>query len=81
MTRKELYDSIEQGDIPLGRAIFLMRKMTKVNRVDFAKKIGVTKRTLEELEQGKGNPTVKTLKKVLDVFGFELHLRQKKMDP
>lgn len=76
--KKDLYESIENGEFSIGESIFKMRKMTGINRQDFAKKVGVTKRTLEELEQNRGNPTLKTLTKVIQAFGFELYLRSRK---
>jgi DNA-binding XRE family transcriptional regulator len=77
MNRHELFEEIERENYPIGKSIFMMRRAVGVNRVDFAKKIGVSRRTLEEIEQGKGNPTLKTLQKILSVFNFEICLKRR----
>ena len=77
LKKEELFDAVESNAYDIGKAIFLMRRSTGINRQDFSKKIGVTRRTLEEIEQGRGNPTVKTLEKILGIFGFELALKRK----
>ena len=77
LNKEALFDAVESNAYDLGKAIFLMRRATGINRQDFAKKIGVTRRTLEEIEQGRGNPTLKTLEKILGVFGFVMALKRK----
>jgi DNA-binding XRE family transcriptional regulator len=76
-SRYRIFEDIERENYSIGKSIFLMRKSVGVNRVDFAKKIGVSRRTLEEIEQDKGNPTLKTLEKILNVFNFEICLKRK----
>ena len=77
LDKEELFEAVESNAYDLGKAIFLMRRATGFNRQDFAKKIGVTRRTLEEIEQSRGNPTLKTLEKILGVFGFTIALKRK----
>jgi DNA-binding XRE family transcriptional regulator len=76
MNKQELFDEIEKGKYSIGKSIFMMRRSVGVNRIDFAKKIGVSRRTLEEIEQDKGNPTINTLQKILNVFNFEVSLKR-----
>lgn len=38
-------------------------------------------RTLKEIERGKGNPTLRTLQKLADVLGMEVHLSVKSTSP
>ncbi|MBF0199638.1 MAG: helix-turn-helix transcriptional regulator [Planctomycetes bacterium] len=80
MNRNDLFNDIERGQYSIGKSIYMMRRSVKVNRIDFAKKIGISKRTLEEIEQGRGNPTLKTLEKILSVFNFEVTLRRRNSD-
>lgn len=78
LDRKTVFEEVQRGEHDIGRAIYLMRKSVGVNRKDFAQKVGVTYRTLTEIENGTGNPTVQTLEKVIRVFGFQLTLAKVK---
>lgn len=57
------------------------REMLQVTQETLAELSGVSLRTLKQLESGKGNPTLLTVKKLADVLGLELHLKLKNLNP
>ncbi|MCC6691579.1 MAG: helix-turn-helix domain-containing protein [Bacteroidia bacterium] len=54
------------------------RETLKLSQEDLAGISGVGLRTLKQMESNKGNPTLKTILKLLDVLGMELVLGIKK---
>jgi transcriptional regulator with XRE-family HTH domain len=55
------------------------REMMQVTQETLAELSGVGLRTLKQLESGKGNPTLQTLQKLVDVLGMEVCLQVKKI--
>jgi transcriptional regulator with XRE-family HTH domain len=53
------------------------RDNLKVNQENLAKLSGVGLRTLKQFESGKGNPTLRTIQKIVDVLGLEVCLKVK----
>ncbi len=53
------------------------RDSLKVTQESLAQLSGVGLRTLKHFESGKGNPTIKTLQKIVDVLGMEFCLKLK----
>ncbi len=53
------------------------REMLNVTQETLAELSGVGLRTLKQFESGKGNPTLQTLQKLLDVLGMEVCLQVK----
>ena len=78
--REQLYDRIARGDISLPDAVRLMRKIAGRTQIEYARAVGVSPRILIELERGLGNPTLKTLEKILAPFGLEVGVRRKPRD-
>jgi len=72
--RDELFARIDRNDIGLVEAIKMMRKVTGRSQVDYAKLVGVSPRILIELERGIGNPTLRTLLKILTPFSLKLKI-------
>lgn len=69
----ELKAAIQAGEISIGEAVKAMRKITGLNRQDFAKKIAqVSPRILGEIERDEANPTIQTLNKIGRVFGYQI---------
>lgn len=58
------------GDI--GEIIKERRKEFGITQNDLAKLAEVNINTLTQIERGEGNPTVRTLEKVLRIIGMEL---------
>ncbi|HVH44927.1 MAG TPA: helix-turn-helix transcriptional regulator [Labilithrix sp.] len=75
--REELYERIARGDISLVDAVKTMRKVAGRSQADYAKLVGVSPRILIELERGIGNPTIKTLAKILAPFDLEVGVRRR----
>lgn len=61
-------------------AVRMMRKIAGRTQVEYARTVGVSPRILIELERGIGNPTLKTLAKILAPFGLEVGLRRRPRD-
>lgn len=53
------------------------RDTLKVTQESLAQLSGVGLRTLKQFESGKGNPTLQTLHKIVDVLGLEVSLKLK----
>jgi DNA-binding XRE family transcriptional regulator len=75
--RDELYERITRGDISIADAVKVMRKIAGRSQADYARLVGVSPRILIELERGIGNPTLKTLAKILAPFDLEVGLRRR----
>jgi DNA-binding XRE family transcriptional regulator len=58
----------------IGRQLRARRKFLRLRQRDLAELAGVTLRGLTDLENGRGNPTVKQLAKIGEVLGLELTL-------
>jgi len=61
--------------IHFGRLISIIkqrREIMQVTQENLAELSGVGLRTLKQLESGKGNPTLLTIHKLLDVLGMEI---------
>jgi transcriptional regulator with XRE-family HTH domain len=74
--RAELYARAERGELDLREAIKMMRKIAGRSQAEYARLVGVSPRVLIEFERGIGNPTLRTLEKLLTPFGMELTLRR-----
>ena len=71
--RLELFNGIEAGQLTLAEATKKMRKTLGMNRKEYAVtilKIGFE--TLQDVETGKGNPTLKTLRAIGAPFGLDV---------
>jgi DNA-binding XRE family transcriptional regulator len=75
--REELYARVAAGDISLVDAVRMMRKIAGRSQADYAKLVGVSPRILIEFERGIGNPTIKTLAKILAPFDLEVGVRRR----
>jgi transcriptional regulator with XRE-family HTH domain len=53
------------------------RALLGITQQDLADISGVGLRTLKEIETSKGNPSLHTLIKIIDVLGMEFHLKIK----
>lgn len=62
----------------IGEMIQNRRDSLSLNQGDLAEMTGITSKTIYLIENGKGNPSVDTLKKILDVLGLDLFIDIKK---
>lgn len=49
------------------------RKALDINQQDLAEMSGVSLATIKDIERGKGNPSLETVQKILDVLGMEIN--------
>ena len=61
----------------IGKIIRIRRKELNLELKDLQDYSGVNYVSISEIENGKANPTVKTLEKLLDVLGMELDIKVK----
>jgi len=64
--------------IEIVQTIKKRREMMQVTQETLAELSGVGLRTLKQFESGKGNPTLQTLQKLVDILGMEVCLQVKK---
>ncbi len=76
--RTELYELADRGELDLRDAVRRMRKIAGRSQAEYARLVGVSPRVLIEFERGIGNPTIKTIEKMLAPFGLELTLRRRR---
>jgi transcriptional regulator with XRE-family HTH domain len=60
--------------LEIGKVIKERRKFLKINQKEFSDIIGIGLRSLVDLENGKGNPTVIQLNKICDALGLKLEI-------
>lgn len=51
------------------------RKVLSLTQLDLAEMAEVGVATVKDIERGKGNPSLSTMKKILDVLGIEIDYR------
>ena len=59
----------------LREVIKARRKVLDISQQDLAEMSQVGLATIKDIERGKGNPALKTVKKILDVLGIEIEYR------
>lgn len=64
-------------DYSKGEAIRIIREWTNLTKKDFAKRIGKSKRTLEQYEAGTVNYGVETLKVIAKEFNIDIIIEKK----
>jgi DNA-binding XRE family transcriptional regulator len=79
--REELFEGIDNGNLTLGQATRRMRKTLGMNRRAYAEKVlKISHDALQDIETGKGNPTLKTLQKVGKPFGLDVGFVKKEKE-
>jgi transcriptional regulator with XRE-family HTH domain len=68
---------MELTTIKIGKTIKKRRKELSLELKDLQDYSGVNYVSISDIENGKANPTVKTLEKLLDVLGMELDIKVK----
>jgi transcriptional regulator with XRE-family HTH domain len=61
----------------IGKVIKARRALLGISQQDLSDYSGVGISTVKDLERGVGNPSIETLKKILDVVGLEIILQVK----
>lgn len=62
----------------LAEAMKNRRKTLSLSQQDLAEMSGIGLATVKDIERGKGNPSMGTVSKILDVLGMELVCRIRK---
>ena len=70
--RVEFARDIEQGRLTLSEATTAMRHVVGKTIPEYAKILKVSQRTLSDVENEAGNPTLDTLKKIAKPFGLRV---------
>ena len=68
---------MELTTVKIGKTIKKRRKELNLELKDLQVYSGVNYVSISDIENGKANPTVKTLEKLLDVLGMELDIKVK----
>ena len=77
--RAELYAAIDCGEIGFPEALQNLRRSIGKTQAEYAELAGLSTRILKEIEQGRGNPTLKSIRKALKPFGLDITIcRQRK---
>lgn len=76
--RIEFYAAVDDGGLTPREAVKKFRKMLGLTQREFAEKFSISPRILMEFEQGKGNPTIATLQKMLTASGLELRVGRRR---
>ncbi|WP_254366714.1 helix-turn-helix domain-containing protein [Paraburkholderia sp. NMBU_R16] len=58
----------------LPEAMKAMREMTGLTQAEFAAHRGVSRRVIQDIERGTGNPTVESLNSIAKLFGLRVGL-------
>lgn len=69
--------TINHTDMPVEKDLKERRALLGISQQDLADYSGVGISTIKDLERGVGNPSLKTLKKILSVLGLEIVFRVK----
>ncbi len=51
------------------------REILDLSQLDLAEMAGVSLATIKDIERGKGNPSMATVRRILDVLGLEIEYR------
>lgn len=66
-------EGIADGSLELGAAVRRLRtEVAKMQQTQFARLCKISVRTLIQIEQGEGNPTLKSLNAVFKPFGLQM---------
>ncbi|TXK64575.1 helix-turn-helix domain-containing protein [Alkalisalibacterium limincola] len=67
-----LYAALSRGEIDLAHAVRRMRHISGLTQPEFARHRGISVQALRQIESGRGNPTVKSLNAIAEVFGLQV---------
>ncbi len=74
--RRIFYEGVDHGEWNLRAALRQFRMMLGMTQTEFAKYTEVPRRVVMAIEQGKGNPTVRTLEKLLKGSGLRISVQR-----
>ena len=59
----------------LSEVIKKRRKMLAITQQDLAEMAGIGLATIKDIERGKGNPSMATVSKIMEVLGMEIEFK------
>ena len=59
----------------LSEVIKKRRKMLVISQQDLAEMAGIGLATIKDIERGKGNPSMATVSKIMEVLGMEIEFK------
>lgn len=65
----------------LSQTMKLRRKALGISQQDLAEIAEVSLATVKDIERGRGNPSLRTVQKILDVLGMEINYQVRKVVP
>jgi len=65
--------------VEIGKSVTRRRRELKLRQDDLAEMSGVTVRTIYNIEEGKGNPSLNTLSRLCDILGLEINVNIKQL--
>ena len=63
----------------IGISIKTRRKLLRINQLKMCSIAEISQHTLSDIENGKGNPSITTLMKIIDTLGMEIDVKIKDM--
>ena len=69
LAARENVDAVEFANASIGRSLARRRRAASLSQARLATKAGLRVETLSRIENGHGNPTVATVKKILRALG------------
>ena len=63
----------------IGTQVAKRRKQLNLRQEDLAEMSGITARTIYNIEEGRGNPSLKTIHKICEILGLEISVGIKKI--
>ncbi|MES2701850.1 MAG: helix-turn-helix transcriptional regulator [Bacteroidota bacterium] len=65
--------------VEIGKYLEQRRRQINLRQEDLSEMSGITVKTIYNIEEGKGNPSLKTLNKLCEVLGVEVSIDIKKV--
>tara|TARA_B100001971_G_C18268046_1_gene596759 strand:- start:206405 stop:206665 length:261 start_codon:yes stop_codon:yes gene_type:complete len=75
--REELMHKVERGDLKVSEAVKLIRALYDMNQTEFGEKVGLTKKTIYQIENDTGNPSMESINKALSPMKLSLRVARK----
>lgn len=70
-----MQESLVYWTMELKEVMKSRRNVLDISQLDLAEMSGVSLATVKDIERGKGNPSLETVNKILEVLGMEIEYR------
>ncbi len=68
------YDALE-SEFEIKRALIKARNVSGITQQELSKRTGINQSDISKLEQGKGNPSLKTLQRLAEGLGMRMEIK------